>query len=50
MRVPLTQVDSRTVQVDLRTDEEVVLYPAGTDPALTIAPVDAGPVFRWGLA
>src|SRR5436305_2439720 len=49
-RVPkVTQVDARTVQVDLRTGEEVVLYPAGTSPALTIAPVDAGPVFRWGL-
>ncbi len=45
----VTRVDAQTVRIDLRTGEEVVLYPAGTGPALTIAPVDAGTTFRWGL-
>jgi hypothetical protein len=50
-RVPtVTKVDAQTVRIDLRRGEESVLYPAGTNPALTIAPVDAGPVFRWGLS
>jgi len=46
----VTKVDSQTVRVDLRNGEEIVLTPAGTNPALTIAPVNAGPVFRWGLS
>jgi hypothetical protein len=45
----VTRVDAQTIRVDLRKGEEVVLYPAGTRPALTIAPVNAGTTFRWGL-
>jgi hypothetical protein len=45
----VTKVDTQTVRVDVRKGEEVVLYPAGTNPALTIAPVDAGPAFHWGM-
>jgi hypothetical protein len=45
----LTTVDAQTVRVDLRRNEEIVLYPAGTNPALTIAPVNAGPAYRWGM-
>jgi hypothetical protein len=45
----LTPVDTRTVTVDVQRAEEVVVYPAGTTPDLTIAPVATGGTFRWGL-
>ena len=46
----ITRVDAQTVRVDLRKGEEVVLYPAGTSPALTIAPVNVGTPFHWGMS
>jgi alpha-L-fucosidase 2 len=45
----LTPVDAQTVRVDVAQSEEVVVYPAGTTPDLTIAPVATPGTFRWGL-
>ncbi len=37
------------IQLDLRAGQEAILYPAGTKPDLTIAPVPGTPGASWGL-